>query len=161
MLRRLEPVRSVIRQASRLGWVPADCFAAITEATLAGLGKDGAQDFWSSRLRASFELPLMRPLAQGGVFLYGKDPGSIIRMTPKAYPLVFRECGFTDVEVEARNATLRIADIPPPLRTDGVVQCFAGHCRAALGFTGVDGVIELDARSLASSGALTLRTSWA
>ncbi len=161
MLRRLEPTRSVIRQASRLGWVPADCFVAITEATLAGLGRDGAQDFWSSRLQASFELPLMRPLAQGGVFLYGNDPGSIIRMTPKAYPLVFRECGFTDVEVEDRSATVRIDDLPADLRTDGVVHCFAGHCRAALAFTGGDGVIEIDDRSLGPSGTLTLRTAWA
>ena len=160
LLSRLEPVRAVVRRASPLGWIDARNFADITAVVFAVLGRHGAEVFWCERLTAALNRPLMRPLAQGGVFLYGNEPASIIRMTPKSYPLVFRGCGRPAVDVENGVATLTLHDLPPVLRTEGLAACYSGHCLAAAEFSGTHAHVHVDLEGLERKGRLTLTTRW-
>ncbi len=160
LLTRLEPVRDVVRQATNLGWVDARHFVEITRATLHVLGAQEAQRFWADRLGAALNRPLMRPLAQGGMFLYGNDPASIIRMTPRAYPLVFKDCGTPRVVVGDGSVRLSIREMPDSVRDPGIATCFGGHCVAAVEFAGARGEVLIDDQDLTNAGRLELITHW-
>jgi hypothetical protein len=160
LLAAITDVRSTIRSASMLGWVDAGVFVRLTDATLDVLGLEEGRQFWARRLLDAFESPLMRPLAKGSLRLFGRNPGSIIRMTPQAYALTYKDCGTPHVEVEPGRARMRIVGLPGVLRVPSLIECYTGHCLAASLFSSVEVDIGVDRAGLDADGDVTWTVTW-
>jgi hypothetical protein len=71
-------------------------------------------DFLAERVHAQFDLPLFRGFIEGGVRLFGLDPGSLVRWLPRGMSLVFRDCGsWTATRVDAHAVEIRGRALPP------------------------------------------------
>ncbi len=159
LLEALGEVRRRIRDSSMIGWVDAQDYLRLLEVTLDVLGADGSERFWAERLSEALGLPLMRPLVQGGLGMFGRHPGGLLRMTPQAYRLTYRGIGHPSVGLEEGHARLAISDLPPAFRGSPLVHNFAGHAIAALEYLEVEGAVVPDRRKLAE-GTLVLDVTW-
>ncbi len=161
LLAAIEEARPVVREAGMLGWVDARVFLSLADALLDVVGPERARVFWAERLVDAFSRPLMRPLVVGGQRLFGAGPAGIVRMTPQGYALTFRGCGTPRATVEDASARVLISGIPVSMRVDSIVECYRGHCLAALRFTASEGEVSVERERLASHGELTLGMRWA
>lgn len=160
LLDRVIRARAPIRAASNVGFVTADTYVELTDATFEVLPREHVERFWGDRLLDAFGRPLMRPLAYGGLRLFGHHAGSVLRMTPQAYALTYRELGSVSVESSGRcRSAVRILDLPPLFRRPSIVANFSGHAWAALHFAGQAGFVAPDTSRL-QSGELVLEVSW-
>jgi hypothetical protein len=65
--------------------------------------------------------PLFRSLVDGGVQLFGLNPGALLRVIPRGLAIVFRDCGeWTAVRTSQTSLELRAVSLPSEL---------AGHAR--------------------------------
>ncbi len=159
LLAAIGDVRRRVRDASLIGWVDAQDYLRLLEASLEVLGADGSERFWADRLGEALRLPLMRPLVQGGLGMFGRHPGGLLRMTPQAYRLTYRGIGHPSVGLGEGHARLEISDVPAAFRGAPLVHNFAGHAIAALEHLAAEGAVVPDRRKL-GEGTLVLDVSW-
>jgi len=106
---------------SRAAWLPIAYNLRWVEATERGLGWPRALEFLAERVHAQFDLPLFRGFIEGGVRLFGLDPGSLVRWLPRGMGLVFRGCGsWTTTRLGPHAVEIRGRALPPEV---------AGHAR--------------------------------
>ena len=91
-------LRQEIRKAPPLSWMPVDCFIDVCKAIREALGVPGARAFWRKSLHDCIDQPLIRPLAMGGLYLFGQRPDGLYRRTPQAWRLVTRRAGEMSTE---------------------------------------------------------------
>lgn len=142
VLAMLEPMRVEVRDAGMLEWKPAELFVSVAEAIGNALGAQSARDFWCDVMVEAFHRRFLKPLVGGALAIYGRKPSSILRMTPQAYSLSFKNCGITRLhEMEQQNSVrLQFDGLPSVLHeSDAVLACFAGNCDASLGYLGMAG----------------------
>lgn len=149
-----------IGTAGILSWLPAEHHARIFDAVRSVLGQPGAVSFWRDVMSANLDQPLLRPLVQGGVRLFGANPSSVIRMSPRAWSLVARDCGTHLVSrgegrVEVR---LEFVDTPRMFATPGFMAHCLGNCEAVLRFLGLRGHSTVVDMAL-PSGRFTIEVS--
>lgn len=152
-------VRPRVRESSMIGWVDAQDYLRLLEVTFEVLGADGTERFWADRLGEALRLPLMRPLVQGGLGMFGRHPGGMLRMTPQAYRLTYRGIGHPSVGLEEGHARLEISELPQAFRGSPLVHNFAGHALAALEYLQAEGSVVPDRRKL-NDGTLVLDVTW-
>jgi hypothetical protein len=142
-----------IGSAGVLAWLPAEHHARIFDAAHKVLGEPGAVAFWCDVMLSNFEQPLLRPLVQGGMRLFGGTPYSIYRMSPHAWSLVTRDCGAHSVTRGDGSVEACVAfdDLPRVLQTAGFVAHCMGNCEAVLRFLGLRGAVGLAPRQRAGS----------
>jgi hypothetical protein len=127
--------------AGILSWLPAEHHARIFDAVRNVLAQPGAIALWRDVMTANLDQPLLRPLVQGGLRLFGATPSSVIRMSPRAWSLVARDCGTHLVSRGEGRIEVRLAfvDTPPMLATPGFVAHCLGNCEAVLRFLDLQG----------------------
>ena len=125
-----------IGSAGILTWLPAENQARIFDAIWSVLGRADAIAFWRDAMSANLDQPLLRPLVQGGLRLFGATVYSVIRMSPRAWSLVARGCGTHLVSRGEGPVELRIVfvELPPSFATLGFVAHTIGNCEAVLRF---------------------------
>jgi len=145
-----EPTLAQIRAASALAWLPAEAHHRVALAVERELGSDGARAFFRDLMLVSFDRPLIRPLVEGGLRLFGATPKAVLRLTPQAWSLVARRCGTIAVEDGATpgGARLLVDGIPPALSTTALVAIVTGNCWAVLSRLRLDGDVVADLTSL-------------
>jgi len=161
LLARLDvELRTHIRESSLLDWMAASEFVKLPELVLEVLGTARARAFWRSNLLVSLERTLLSPLRLGAIALYGESPGSLLRMAPQAWQLVSRNGGKCSFSFEPPGPfTLMFKQLPPELRTPGMLQLWAGgseSCIELLKFSG-RAEAELDARDPSTA---VIRVHW-
>ncbi len=129
-----EDALAEIGSAGILTWLPAEHHARIFDAIWSVLGRDRAIAFWRDAMSTNLEQPLLRPLVQGGMRLFGATVYSIIRMSPRAWSLVARDCGTHLVSRGEGRVELRMqfVDVPRVMATLGFVAHCIGNCDAVL-----------------------------
>ena len=151
LLGRLDPgFRASVREYSLLDWMAAGEFARLPQLVLDTIGPARAKLFWRANLLSSLERTLLRPLRLGAMALYGKSPGSLLRMTPQAWELVSRNCGRCHTSELPDGMLLRFEGLPSEVCNPGMLllwsggseSCiermkFAGHADAEFGPPGV------------------------
>lgn len=138
----LAPQRNELREASVLEWRPAEMFVAVTEAVEVAVGPQGGRNFWCDVMMAAFDRRVLHPFVRGSLLIHGRTPGSILRMTPKAYLVSFRNCGTSHLyETDARNRVRMQFDGLPPVmwQSDSAMRCFAGNCDASIKYLKLTG----------------------
>jgi hypothetical protein len=154
-----ESVRE-IAAAGILAWLPAVHHARIFDAVFKALAQSGAAAFWRDAMLANFAGPLLSPLVQGGLRLFGATPYSIIRMSPRAWQLVTRDCGTQRVTAGDADVAVQMDfdGLPPELARPGFVAHCLGNCDAVLQFLRLRGLsAETDNRLGDGGFSLELR----
>lgn len=155
-----EPLRAEIRQAPLVGWFPAEEFARLTDIIGERLGPRGAIAFWRRSMLASLGRSFLMPLKVGALGIYGKSPGSLIKMTPRAWSLLAKDCG--DCKVEDASATsviVRFTDLHAAIRARGMTYVWAGGCDACVEEVGFQGSSSIHDERL-GLGRVEIVTSW-
>jgi hypothetical protein len=145
-----EPTLATIRGAGVLAWLPADAHMRIADGVVEVLGETGAENFFRDLMLISFERPLIRPLLDGGLRIFGATPKSVLRMTPQAWSLVSRGCGAFSVEDGATpgSVRLRVDSVPPKVATLGFVAIVVGNCHAVLSRLRLEGQVARETSRL-------------
>jgi hypothetical protein len=128
-------LRDEVRDAGILEWRPIHNFVSVAEAIAGALGHKGARDFWRDVLLAAFDRRLLAPLVRGALALHGRTPRSILRMTPQAYTLTFKNCGRATLHDtgDDKQVRLQFDELPPALHlSPAAMDAFAGNCDAAI-----------------------------
>jgi hypothetical protein len=154
------PMRAQIREAALLDWMPADPFARLTGIVAEKLGERGALVFWKRSMLVSLSRAFLMPLKIGAISLYGKAPGSLIKMAPRAWSLLMKDCGgCTTLDASPASVLLRFSDLPFALRVRSMMHVWAGGCDACLEETGFEGSVLLHDDKLAL-GRADIEARW-
>ncbi|RYZ01421.1 MAG: hypothetical protein EOO73_35580 [Myxococcales bacterium] len=158
-----DALRSEIREAGSLQWLPARAFVELCEALRLGAGVTSARGFWRQSLREAIRQPFMQPLARGALFLWGKTPAALVRRTPQAWQLVSKDCGVLKAIESGRETsiTLRVEELPAGCRKPGLLLMWEGGLMAQLDAVSTPGDVVVRAEQYLSAGAAELVLSWA
>lgn len=156
-------LRSEIREAGPLDWLPARVFVELCEAIRVGAGAPGARTFWRQSLRDAIRQPFIQPLARGALFLWGKTPTALVRRTPQAWQLVSRHCGeLKAVETGDEHAiTLRVEQLPAVCRRQGLLLMWEGGLMAQLDTVDVEGTVTVQSDQFSTLGTADFAVRWA
>lgn len=140
-----EPTLAVIDSTARTGWIPVEHDSWIPRATLAELGTDEAIRYWRNFLPIHVQSPLLNAVVGGAVRLFGPSPASILRMTPRAWKLVFRDHCRLEISSEANTAHIVMHDVAPEVITGtGYEISFRAFFLGMLDVVKVDGDVEME-----------------
>lgn len=132
-----------LRAASALEWLPAELHGAVADAMIETVGRSEARALWADVIIEAFGSPVLSSIVSGALRIYGKTPPSVMRMTPHAWPLFFRECGRSWMEpAEESRATMMFDELPRAIvESTGILDSFLGNCDAALRYTSFTGSV--------------------
>lgn len=157
-----EDARREIRSSGRLEWIPAITFVRLADAIVDGVGPAGARAFWRRSLHGSIEVPFIRPLLHGALFLWGDTPAALVRRTPQAWLLTTRNCGeFRVVETGDDDSIIfRSDNVVPLFRTANLLPMWAGGLEAQLTWMRVAGSVTTNGDKFADQGAVEFVVRW-
>lgn len=156
-----EPLVRTIREATALAWLPGSKFIEVCESLTTALGVDGARRFWADSLRDAIDQTLIRPLAWGGLQLFGRTPAALCRRTPQAWALVTRQMGEMRVlpGSEERRIAIAVEALPPSCRELALLHMWEGGFVGQAEFVGEKAQVDTDAHELAN-GRATFVIRW-
>jgi hypothetical protein len=134
-----------VQVAGMLSWLPAEVHAHLFDVTHAVLTSKGAVSFWRDLMFNNLELAVLRPLVEGAISLFGRTPHSLVRMSPRAWSLVARDCGGQRVQRGSGRTelTLEVFDLPRVLATPGYVDHCVGNFEAVLKYLKRRGTVNV------------------
>jgi hypothetical protein len=150
-----------VRAASALEWLSADLHCTVADAMIEVAGRSDARALWADVIIDAFGNPVLLPIVSGALRIYGKTPSSVMRMTPHAWPLFFRECGQSWMEPAGEDrATMWFAELPRAIvGSTGVLDSFSGNCDAALRYTDFVGSVVASYDQL-SAARFSIDVQW-
>jgi hypothetical protein len=123
-----------IEKASTASWLPIELDVQINEAVLAILGEGGVRDWNRRSIARAFEGPLLRPVIDASVKVFGLKPSTWLAWIPRIWPAVVRGCG--EIEVGARSptaCTLVYTGVPPVVaRSHAFMLGLCGACEGTI-----------------------------
>ena len=142
-----------IESATRLDWMPFAVDLEVVEAVHAEVGDDGVRE-WSRRaLLRTARAPLLKPLVDGAVRLFGLEPGGVLRFAPKVWGTIFRHCGDLEVVGGDREARVSLVRLPPAVRHHPFLVSIAGAVEATGEICRVQGRVTFEPRAASSDRA--------
>lgn len=154
--------RAEVREASIFDWIDAATHVGIVNGVSESLSRERAVAFWQDLVFDGFGRTLLRPLVQGALGLHGNTPKSLVRMAPRAWSLISRDCGNMSVELE-RSPTeivIELADTPSVVSAStGMLQFLEGGLLAAARRCGRSARVFPDDRKR-ERGTLVLQMIW-
>jgi hypothetical protein len=145
-----------IVSASRLDWLPADLDMDFTEAVNQVLGPERSAHFWKGALLEVMETPLLKPLVDGAVAIFGLSPGNLLRWAPKTWDAIYRNCGaMTLTAAGTATAQLVFESIAPPLRrSPDFIEALRASFETIFVLAHVQGVVVVEEMDLAHARAV-------
>lgn len=121
-----------IRRAPRLEWLPIAWNVRLVEAVEGALGPGRGLELLTACIHAQLDAPLWKHFTQGAVRLFGLRPDALVRWLPRAFGVVFRNCGEWRVARTGEGAArLEVRDLPPELATQRRwIESMAAGCDA-------------------------------
>jgi len=105
-----------LEASPRAAWLPVSMNVRWVEAVCRAFGWPAALDFLAARVSEQFGNPLFRSFVEGGIRLFGLNPGALLRLIPRGLAIVFRDCGeWTAVRTSETSMELRGAALPSEL----------------------------------------------
>lgn len=147
---RLSPAHvSAIDEAVPAVWLPMDVNLSVTEATSLELGPQGAHLFFRAMVTSEYRTDTFRSFVASVARLLGLTPSTYVKMAPRGWELVFKNCGLLrPLDRQRQQAWLEYTNIPPVcLRNDLWIESVRSSFYSAFDLTRVEGQIrweELD-----------------
>jgi len=109
-----EPVAGELTAVSGVAWVAFEVEAKLADAVFEALGPADARAFYRRKTVRSFEIPLIRPLLQSALRLFGASPASMVKLVGRTWALVSRNCGTYSCvdESSKRRCVSVVSDFP-------------------------------------------------
>ena len=154
-------LRAEIRATGPLGWMPVARFIQICNAAVSALGVAGARAFWRKSLHDCIQQPLIRPLALGGLHLFGHSPGGLYRRTPQAWSLVTKGVGdmTTEPGPDPLSIWIRVRGLPEGARSQALMLLWEGGFVGQADFVRCPATVDTDDRQL-NLGNLDFFVRW-
>lgn len=163
-----------IECAGPLVWLPIEADLALQRALAEVLGVERTREFVLARTRQFMAGSLVQNLVQTAVELFGLDPGSLARMIPRGWGLLYRECGSWRVTRsldpdrkrarEWREVELRLVGLPRHCADESAWVTAVGTVQHALllltGRSDGEGEVELLDCMLGEPAQLVYRVAW-
>lgn len=155
-----DDARAHIRETGTLGWIDADLMVRLCAPVHDALADD-APRLWSLAMRLAIEAPLLRPLRAGAFSLFGKDPYNIVKMTPRVWGLLTRECGECRCHRPGPElARIELHGLAAPLRAHAAfVAGIAGASEAMVAMCGFEADVRTHLATLADGDA-AIEAAW-
>ena len=150
---------AAIEHCPALDWISIEHEHWITTATFEHFGADATGFFRDVVVRRLAETPLLRPLMQQARRLFGIDPGTYLRISPRAFGLMFRGFGeLAMVERGPHHAVLELSSCHPLVfEYPGYVPSWTGAMAATLDFAMARGTATCELDRAGSSARYTVR----
>jgi hypothetical protein len=150
---------AAIEGATRADWLPVVVDVELTEAIWREAGETALLEQARLALRAAMDGPLLRPLASVTIRVFGPRPHAALRMVPRAWPMVFRDCGTLDyVVVDDHVGRLVLRDAAGPLLASAPWQRGTGATFDAL--AAVAGAVDARATAEVTAGSIEWSLRW-
>jgi hypothetical protein len=142
---------TAIECAGPLVWLPISIDLALQRALADLLGPERASELLRAGLRQLWTSTPARTIVQTAVGLFGVNPGSLARLVPNAWNLLYRDCGRWNVErseVDQRDQVLlRLSELPQTCADEPAwLEAVATILHALLILCDAEGEVELLAR---------------
>jgi hypothetical protein len=148
---------TAIECAGPLAWLPVTTDLALQRALADVLGPERLGELLRSGLRSVWAQTPIRGLVQAAVGLLGVHPGTLARLVPNAWTLLYRDCGRWSVEPGAEpepgreQVLLRLDELPASCtEAPAWLEAVATMLHAMLILCDVEGEVELVAREARS-----------
>jgi hypothetical protein len=150
-----------IEAAPRSAWLPVALNVRWVEGVERQLGWPAGLEFLAARVGDQLENPLFRSFVQGGIRLFGLDPGALVRLIPRGLSIVFRDCGvWCAVRTSPTSIELRASELPKELAAHARwIESIGAGALAMFTLCGVSGRARL-AEHRAATGEAVLEASW-
>ena len=155
-----EESRAMMRGVGRGEWLPVSLDIDLNIAMWDVLGEVGVRRVCSRSIVDSLNGPLLGPLAQGTIRLFGVSPRHFYRMVPRGWSQVYRNAGsasFGDCDVG--RVRLSYEDLPPEFFERGYLEGIAGGLEGLLKFCQLPGESLIRMRD-PNGGRLQVDVSW-
>lgn len=133
-----------IRAASRVDFLPIALNVELVRAVYAEGGPEGTRR-WT---RASMTLATgtyLRPFLNLVTALFAASPSALYKFVPRAWALVYRNCGRVEVEDAGAGVTrLVCAEFPAELRTSEFTASMGGTLESIFDLCAYDGRVQLE-----------------
>lgn len=163
-----------IECAGPLVWLPIEADLALQRALAEVLGVERTREFVLAKARQFMAGSLLQNLVQTAVDLFGLDPGSLARVVPRGWMLLYRDCGRWTVTRsldpdrnrarEWREVEMRLVDLPSACASETAWVTAVGTVQHALlllsGRLDKEGEVELLDRVLDGPAQLVYRVAW-
>jgi hypothetical protein len=135
---------SIIESTPPLGWVSVEHEHHVTRSIFAVLDERGVEYFRWLVARHFIHTPLMRPVVDKMQRLFGLDPGSLLRVAPLAWDLMFRGFGrIVPAERGPQRANVDLVDCTPAVFDyPDYVRSWVGVFEATFDIAQLGGVLE-------------------
>jgi hypothetical protein len=145
-----------IEEATGTDWLPVAHDIALAGALHSALGGEGLATFNRRMMQDSLRGPLLRALVETATHLLGLDAAAWASWIPRAWGLMFKECGrWTVVRSGAGSVTLTLSELPPECARDPVWPVsVASALSAVLPAVNAVGTVVLDSVDAASRTAI-------
>ena len=158
---RLKPeTLDAIESVSAIALLSVDLDVELTECFFEVAGVDRARRALRENLRQSFDKPLLKPMLDGALAIFGRSLVKMIGWAPKVWGLVYRDAGRM-VVAAAEEGRMRLELVDIPLAIASSPHYLAGSAETFAGFfdvAGVDGEVELIGPDLATRSAAFVLT---
>jgi hypothetical protein len=98
-----------LSQALTVAWVPFAVEARLADAIYEVLGAVETRAFYKRKTLASFDIPLLKPLLESTMRLFGATPVSFLKMLGRTWSTLSKNCGsydWIDEKKERRGVSL-------------------------------------------------------
>lgn len=153
-----------VEGTARSDRLPLSVQLEILEQVDARLGRAGYLDLCRTHFTRTVNTPLVRPILDGAVRLFGMSPKAIFKMFSRTWSMMSTEAGLIEcVRLEPDTVEIVVRDLPmEERRADLFIEGFAATFSGVLDLFDVDGSIELaevdeEARSARYTGRWTAR----
>ena len=136
---------SAIERASRMEWLPLDLDVALTDAVGEVVGMEGVRRWAKTSMQQSLDGPLLGPLRDGAVRLFGLEPNKILKWTPRAWSHMYKHAGTLEfLDAEDFRVELHHKDPPTAFRqSPAVLESVAASFSAVFDLCRIQGEAEV------------------
>lgn len=133
-----------IRSAVKTDWIPIEVDIALSRAVELVCGPGSDRERARESTRESMNARLLRPFVDGVQKLFGLNPESVLKVSPRAWSTVYRSCGSARAQhLDGQQAALDFEHMPSLLLSQPLyLSSIAGGLHAILDLCRVNGDVK-------------------
>jgi hypothetical protein len=136
----------VIDDAAGSSWLDAEHHHWLVDGTIQVLGVEQAVAAWRAGMTSVFQKPLHKPYVDAAVRLFFGEPGKVLQLIPRGWPLAYRDfCTVSFQRTGDREAEIHFTDVAPrAFASPGYLHSWRAICHGIFDLERpVDGRTEL------------------